>query len=99
MHFCKHGVEPAQAAEPRAHCDLRHWEVGVVEQALRSLHSRRLGDLNRACTEMSSEEPGQMSRTDAEPVGKGVDTILIEGTFLNQAQRALDRFAGSIPGR
>jgi len=98
VHFCEHCVEPAQAAEPCAYGDLRHLEIGLVEQALRSLHSRRLGDLNRACTEMSLEEPGQMARTDPQPVGKGVDTIVIEGTILDQAQCALDCCAGSLPG-
>ena len=58
VHFCENGVEPAQAAEPRAHGNLRHWKIRLVEQALRSLYSRRLGDLNRACTQMSLEKPG-----------------------------------------
>lgn len=98
VHFCERSVEPTQTAEPRAHGNLRHWKIGLVEHALRALHTHGLGDLNRACFEMSLEEPGQMARADAEPLGEGFDAIMIEGTIFDQAECALDRCAGSLPG-
>src|SRR3954454_16520478 len=66
INLSEHRIESPQAAEACAHGDLRHREISLVQKPLRPLHACRLGDLNRACSKVHLEEPGQMSRTDPE---------------------------------
>src|SRR6195256_7102998 len=80
INLSEHRIESPQATEACAHGDLRHREIGLVQKPLRPLHACRLGDLNRACTEVHLEEPGQMSRTDPETIGQSLDTAVIKCT-------------------
>jgi hypothetical protein len=99
INLIEHRIESPQATEACAHGDLRHREIGLVQKPLRPLHACRLGDLNRACTEVHLEEPGQMSRTDPETIGQSLDTAVIKCTVRDEPERTFDSGACSLPCR
>src|SRR5258705_13601592 len=99
INLSEHRIESPQATEACAHGDLRHREIGLVQKPLRPLHACRLGDLNRACTEVHLEEPGQMSRTDPETIGQSLDTAVIKCTVRDDPKRTFDSGACSLPCR
>lgn len=99
INLSEHRIESPQATEACAHGDLRHREIGLVQKPLRPLHACRLGDLNRACTEVHLEEPGQMSRTDPETIGQSLDTAVIKCTVRDEPERTFDSRACSLPCR
>ena len=99
INLSEHRIESPQATEACAHGDLRHREIGLVQKPLRPLHACRLGDLNRACTEVHLEEPGQMSRTDPETIGQSLDTAVIKCTVRDEPERTFDSGACSLPCR
>src|SRR4051794_22929112 len=99
INLSEHRIESPQATEACPHGDLRHREIGLVQKPLRPLHACRLGDLNRACTEVHLEEPGQMSRTNPETIGQSLDTAVIKCTVCDEPERTFDSGACSLPCR
>src|SRR6202040_515002 len=99
INLSEYRIESPQATEACAPGDLRHREIGLVQKPLRPLHACRLGDLNRACTEVHLEEPGQMSRTDPETIGQSLDTAVIKCTVRDEPERTFDSGACSLPCR
>src|SRR3954471_23984054 len=99
INLSEHRIESPQATEACAHGDLRNREIGLVQKPLRPLHACRLGDLNRACTEVHLEEPGQMSRADPETIGQSLDTAVIKCTVRDEPERTFDSGACSLPCR
>jgi hypothetical protein len=79
----EHGIEPSQAAKAGAQCDLRHREVGFVEQPFGPLHASGLCHLQRAGTKVLLKEPAEVSGTDAKSVRQHFDTAAIEGTAMD----------------
>ena len=99
INLSEYRIELPQATEACAHRDLRHREIGLVQKPLRPLHACRLGDLNRACTEVHLEEPGQMSRTNPETIGQSLDTAVIKCAVRDEPERTFDSGACSLPCR
>jgi hypothetical protein len=58
VHLGKDRIETAQAAEPSSRCNLDHRQFGIIQQSLRPLYTRRLGNLTGAGAEMFFEQSG-----------------------------------------
>jgi hypothetical protein len=87
--FGEQGIEPAKAAEPGPHRDLRHRKCRHVEQPFRMLYTARLRNLDGARTQMLPEEAAEMACTDAEPIGKVFNGAFIKCAICNEAKRTL----------
>jgi hypothetical protein len=93
------GIEAAQAAEAGADCDFGHGQLRIVEEALGTLHSRRLRNLYGARADVSPEEAAQVARPNSQSVRQRIDTSRIEGSVPDQSQRSLDSRSRSFPCR
>jgi hypothetical protein len=58
VHLRKDRIETTQAAEPSSRRNLDHRQFGIVQQSLRPLHTRGLGNLTGAGAEMFFEQSG-----------------------------------------
>ena len=77
----------------------RERKIAAVDQALGALHAQRQCDLQRRGIEVLGEQPRQMPRADAEPVGQRRDIAAVECAGFDQRQRALDGRPGALPCR
>src|SRR5262249_44154033 len=83
-------VETAQAAKACRERNLGQGQVGIVDQALGALTPCRLGDLGGRGADMLLEQAQQVSRANAEPLGKRFDARLVERTFVDETHRPLN---------
>ncbi len=98
-HLQKSFVEPADAVEARRQRDLGHRQRCLVNQLLGQQHPPRLRHRDRRRPDMLAEQPPQLSRADAEPVGKALDISLVEAAGFDQGERARHGVAGAAPER
>src|SRR5262245_49112199 len=94
----KYRVETAQAAKACRERNLGHGQVGIVDQALGALNPCRLGDLGGRGADMLLEQAQQVSRANAEPLGKRFDARLVERTFVDETHRPLNGGERAFPG-
>src|SRR5262249_32095367 len=94
----KYRVETAQAAKACRERNLGHGQVGIVDQALGALNPCRLGDLGGRGADMLLEQAQQVSRANAEPLGKRFDARLVERTFVDETHRPLNAGERAFPG-
>jgi len=87
--FIKDGVEPPKAAEAGAYRDLSHRKSRFVEQPFCPLHAGRLGNLNRACSQVLLKEAIEMSCSDSQALRQLFDATLIQSTACDQTKSPL----------
>ena len=85
--------------KPGGERDLRDRQVRFVEQLLREVHAPGQRHLDRRRAEMLQEQPPQVPRGDAEPIGEGIDAVAIERAFADQPQAARHHARRAGPGR
>jgi hypothetical protein len=92
-------IEAAQASVAGGDTDLRHRQVGVIDQALRKVQPLRMCNGQRRGAKVLAEQPPKMPARDAKPRRELLDATFIECAFGNQAQTTPDRCRRSAPGR
>jgi len=70
-----------------------------VDQLLGQQDPPRLRHRDRRRPDMLAEQPPQLPRADAEPVGKALDIGLVESAGFDQGERAGHGVAGAAPER
>ncbi len=92
-------VEAAQAAEAGGDRDLRKRQARFVEQLLGGLHAAGQRHLDGRRAEMLHEQPAQVTRGHAEPIGEHIDALPIERAVADQPQRPRHHARGAEPRR
>ena len=77
-------IELSNAVEARVGSDLRDREVGLIEQVSREVDPPRAGDSYRRRSQVLDEQPPQMTRAEAYPLGECFNIVPIERTVRNQ---------------
>jgi len=92
-------VEPADAAEPRGQCHLRHRQMGIVQELLCEQHATGLGDGNGRGAEVTLEQSAKLPGADPQAIRQPLDVglLAIERAFGNQRQGATDRVGAAAP--
>src|SRR5262245_37958389 len=92
-------VKPAQRAKACRIGDLRHRKLCLDNELPCKIELRVVMKLLGSLPEFVFEETPQMSRRNAEPVGKHVFSVIAKGSLGKELQCALDRSPLAAPDR
>src|SRR4029077_7011241 len=91
-------VESADTPEARRERDLGHRQRRLVDELLREQHAAGLSDRDRRGTEMLATQAPELALAQSQAAGQGIDAPLVQGSQLDQRQRAGYRVRGAPPG-
>src|SRR5258706_9331926 len=92
-------VEAANAGESRCEGDVGDRECGFEEKLLCEEDALRACDTHGRRSQMFGEQAAEMTLADPDAGGEGVDGVVVQRPFGDQAQRARDRGRRSMPSR
>jgi hypothetical protein len=91
-------VEGPHAPEARRERHVADGELRFVEQLLGEVGTARQRDLERRGAEVVQEETPQVAARHTEPLGEALDSVFVERSVADEAQRARHDRRGSEPG-